>query len=317
MTQGPPPGEGAPDPSEEPHPTPPPGSMPPPDGGWSPPGGPGRPSHGPPPYGQPVYGVPGPPGPPVLADYGARLGGWLIDFAILAVVALIVIIPLHQVHAEHVVVRGMHTLRYRLRPIGVLINAVTVIVYGGLFCGSPRGQTIGMMVTRTRAVSADSGAAIGYPRAFGRAAFEYLMVVALIVPWVIDMLFPLWDPQKQTLHDRWPGRSSWPPDGAAGRRRLAPLDQAHSSDSMAAISARRGTWRPPSKVAVTNTSRIVTASSGATKRAPSASTLALLWFRARRAVVSSWQSAARAPWTLLAAMASPWPLPPRTTPRSA
>ena len=32
---------------------------------------------------------------------------------------------------------------------------------------------------------------------------------------------------------------------------------------------------------------------------------------------SSWHSAARTPWTLLAAIASPWPLPPSTIPRSA
>ncbi len=150
----------------------------------------------------PVPAAPGPPGTPVLADYGARLGGWLIDFAILAVVGLVVIVPLHQIHVEHLVVRGVQTVRYRPRPIGVLINAVTVIVYGGLLCGSPRGQTIGMMVTRVRVVGADSGAPIGYPRGFARAAFEYLTVVALILPWVIDMLFPLWDPLKQTLHDK-------------------------------------------------------------------------------------------------------------------
>jgi uncharacterized RDD family membrane protein YckC len=60
-----------------------------------------------------------------------------------------------------------------------------------------------MMATHTRAVSAsDSSASIGYPRAFGRAAFEYLMAFVFFIPWVVDMLFPLWDSKNQTLHDK-------------------------------------------------------------------------------------------------------------------
>ena len=43
--------------------------------------------------------------------------------------------------------------------------------------------------------------------------------------------------------------------------------------------------------------------------APRARTLALLCWRARRAVYSSWHSAALAPWTLLAEICSPWPGP--------
>ena len=41
------------------------------------------------------------------------------------------------------------------------------------------------------------------------------------------------------------------------------------------------------------------------------------YWRDNRAVNSSWHSAARAPWTLLAAICSPCPLPPTTMPRSA
>src|SRR5260370_41863114 len=48
-----------------------------------------------------------------------------------------------------------------------------------------------------------------------------------------------------------------------------------------------------------------------------ARTLASLCRRPGRAVNRSLQRAARAPCTLLAAICSPWPLPPRTMPRSA
>ena len=243
MTQVPPDGgDGAPDQSRDPHaPTPPPypggypppgvppvpappppappGSMPPPTAGtWPgqvpPPGGafpyggarpPGDAGYVPPPYGAPGYGAPaygsGPSGE--LAGYGARLGGWLIDLVILVVVGAIVLLPLHAVRHDHVVVRGTYTYRYHLNGVGLLLYAVIVIIYGGLLCGSQRGQTVGMMAAHTRAVSAsDSSASIGYPRAFGRAAFEYLMSAVFLIPWVVDMLFPLWDPKNQTLHDK-------------------------------------------------------------------------------------------------------------------
>ena len=55
----------------------------------------------------------------------------------------------------------------------------------------------------------------------------------------------------------------------------------------------------------------------ATIRPPIASTFASLCSRDSRAVYRSLQSAARAPSTLLAAICSPWPLPPSTMPRSA
>src|SRR5579875_1184534 len=88
----------------------------------------------------------------------------------------------------------------------------------------------------------------------------------------------------------------------------------HSSTSMAWMPSRRAWWRPPSKPVGKNTSTMSHASTGARIRAPSARTLASLCWRARRAVYSSWHSAARAPWTLLAAICSPWPEPPTTMP---
>ena len=63
----------------------------------------------------------------------------------------------------------------------------------------------GMMATGTRVVRAGTNNAIGYGRAFGRAAFEYLLSLVLFLPWVLDMLFPIWDPRNQTLHDKVAG----------------------------------------------------------------------------------------------------------------
>ena len=86
--------------------------------------------------------------------------------------------------------------------IGWLLQIVVVLLYGGLLCGSVRGQTPGMMAVGVRAVDAQGGGPIGFGRAVGRAAFEYLLAIVFLLPWVVDMLFPLWDANRQTLHDK-------------------------------------------------------------------------------------------------------------------
>jgi len=127
-----------------------------------------------------------------LASYGTRLGGWLIDWLLLAAVGFVISLPFRLHHAHG----GM-----RLGGGAFIIDALIVILYGAM-CGSARGQTIGMMAVGARAVDQRNGGPIGIGRGIGRAAFEYLLVIALFIPWIVDMLFPLWDSNNQTLHDK-------------------------------------------------------------------------------------------------------------------
>jgi len=94
------------------------------------------------------------------------------------------------------------TTYYHFSIVGPLLQAVLVILYGGLLCGSQRGQTVGMMAVRVRAFDANTGEPIGYGRGIWRGFFEYLLAILFFIPWVIDMLFPIWDSRNQTLHDK-------------------------------------------------------------------------------------------------------------------
>ena len=58
-----------------------------------------------------------------------------------------------------------------------------------------------MMIVGIRCVSADTGISVGHGKAFLRALVEYALAFALFIPWVIDMLFPLWNRRNQTIHD--------------------------------------------------------------------------------------------------------------------
>lgn len=147
-------------------------------------------------------------GPP-LASYGARLGGWLIDWLILGAVVAPISALTHSFQYQHLTANfnggTTHTTSFHWGGVGAVLSPLIILVYGMLMCGSTRGQTVGMMVTKVRAVRLSTGGPIGYGAALGRAAFEELMAVVFFVPWVIDMLFPLWDPRKQTLHDKVSG----------------------------------------------------------------------------------------------------------------
>jgi uncharacterized RDD family membrane protein YckC len=145
-------------------------------------------------------------GPP-LVSYGRRLGGWLIDWLIVGVVSGVVIgLSGTYDHTSTTTTYGngstAHYASFNINWQGVLMQAVIALAYGMLLCGSKRGQTVGMMAVGTRAVDIRSGGSIGYGRALWRATFEYLLAVLLFIPWVIDMLFPLWDPMRQCLHDK-------------------------------------------------------------------------------------------------------------------
>ncbi len=166
----------------------------------------------PPPYiAAPGYNVGGPPSyaGPQLANYGARLGGWLIDWLILLVVCGVISGLTHSFHYSHFATNGngfsSNNSNFRWGMPGALLTPLIVVLYGTFMCGSRRAQTVGMMVAGTKAVKLSTGAPIGYPTALGRALFEWLMIAVFFFPWVLDMLFPLWDPKNQTLHDKVSG----------------------------------------------------------------------------------------------------------------
>jgi len=64
--------------------------------------------------------------------------------------------------------------------------------------GSPSGQTVGKRAMNIRIVDADNGGAIGY----GRALVRYLVKILSAIPCALGYFWMLWDPNKQTWHDK-------------------------------------------------------------------------------------------------------------------
>ena len=132
----------------------------------------------PPPGGMPA----GPSGP--RADFWYRLGGFLIDWAILYVISLVI----------GLVFRGSLVSQ-------ILISVAAGIAYSVYFIGSSSGQTPGMRVLNIRAVDAATGGRVDYSRAFIR----YLIALVSGLVCYLGYLWMLWDPEKQTWHDKAAG----------------------------------------------------------------------------------------------------------------
>jgi uncharacterized RDD family membrane protein YckC len=111
------------------------------------------------------------------AGFWRRFGGALIDGLVVTVVEFI--------------------LKLVLGGAGVALSLVFSFGYYTYFHGRT-GQTPGDAALGIRVVDIESGEVIGYGRAFGRA----LVSIASILVIAIGYLWMLWDPRKQTWHDK-------------------------------------------------------------------------------------------------------------------
>jgi uncharacterized RDD family membrane protein YckC len=168
-------------------PPPPPPSYPaPPTGGYPPP---------------PTFDSPE---GPAYASWAIRLGGYLIDAVIFAVVQGILGAVFR--HSNTLEVRLTMTANGTVRHnnfsiVAIIITEVLMVLYATILIGGPKGQTIGMMVVGIRAVREDTMGVVGPSKAFGRALVSLVFGLTVIVGF-IDLLFPLWDRKRQTLHDK-------------------------------------------------------------------------------------------------------------------
>lgn len=185
--------------------TSPPSNFPAPQGyvrpGYGPPGG----------YAPPVPRSTGPGGVP-LAEFGERLLAYLLDGLVLAAililpaVAVMVALLVPYAHAVDSAANGQP-------HVAVIVGSffwMFVLIFGLQFLGTylyqvtyqlRAGQTVGKRVMRLKVVDAGSGAPMA--AAAARKRWIIHLLFGFVGPLAyLDGLWQLWDPQKQTLHDK-------------------------------------------------------------------------------------------------------------------
>jgi len=90
---------------------------------------------------------------------------------------------------------------------GSIIALALTLVYQALMIAN-KGGTLGNMAVSTVVVDAKTGGAVAPARAWGRAAMDLVFKCGFLlfgIPTLLDILWPLWDQQNQTLHDKVAG----------------------------------------------------------------------------------------------------------------
>jgi uncharacterized RDD family membrane protein YckC len=89
-------------------------------------------------------------------------------------------------------------LEVALKGAGYAISLILAIAYFTYFEGGATGQTPGKRACSIRVVDSRGGGAIGYTRGFLR----YVGRIVSTIPILLGYFWMLWDPNKQTWHDK-------------------------------------------------------------------------------------------------------------------
>jgi uncharacterized RDD family membrane protein YckC len=136
------------------------------------------------------------------ASWGRRVGGYVIDAILYLVVDGILDKAIKKGARLHVTMHsGGVVHRHTISVDAIVISLVVSLVYATILIGSRRGQTVGMMLVNVRARRDEGHATVGYGKAFLRSLIEVIFRLTVILG-IIDLLFPLWDSKRQTLHDK-------------------------------------------------------------------------------------------------------------------
>lgn len=156
-------------------------------------------------------------GAPAPYPYGARpveYAGWWRRFGAVFLDGLIVGVPTQILHAIFRVTIAPTELRRCPSGVGLcervtpgaelvwsLVSIAIALLVGWFYYAamiSRTGQTLGKRACGVRVVRAGTGELCSQPRAFGRNFASILSAL----PCFLGFLWPLWDPHKQSFHDK-------------------------------------------------------------------------------------------------------------------
>lgn len=130
-----------------------------------------------------------PPHEPVLATYGQRVGGFLLDVGIPMGVLFTVLIA--------ALIPRDRTLALVVYALSAVVAIVFVLWNSGYRQGRT-GQSIGKRALGVRLVVAATGQPVGFRRAVGRQIAHLFDGIPLLLGYA----WPLWDEQRQTFADK-------------------------------------------------------------------------------------------------------------------
>jgi uncharacterized RDD family membrane protein YckC len=144
-----------------------------------------------------------------LARWWQRVGSMLLDVLIVAVPLAIVNAILNSAFGTERTVKllnGTYAIQRTIQgPAHVVILIATTAITGLYFSvlnGKYNGQTIGNRAPGIAVRDATTGEVIGFKRGLLRWFIRFVLYLALVLPGLLNDLFPLWDSRNQTIADK-------------------------------------------------------------------------------------------------------------------
>lgn len=147
------------------------------------------------------------------APWGMRVGGSIIDgLAIVAVTFVIAaIVGFHHLGLDPVKRTAAHRRGVATGAVAfIILNSGLSFAYSVWLLCSKWRATLGMRLLRLR-IETTGGGRVTLARCAGRMAIVTValtlspFVLLLAVAMAVDYLWPLWDPKRQTVHDKLAG----------------------------------------------------------------------------------------------------------------
>lgn len=148
-----------------------------------------------------------------LSAFGAPLAGWWQRVGSVILDALVVGVPLGIVDAIltsrfgklHEIANPTRTVRTMQggAHVATVVGLIVVVgLYFAILNGTGTGQTIGNRAPGIGVRDAESGEVIGFKRGILRWFIRFVLYAALLLPGLLNDLYPLWDRRNQTIADK-------------------------------------------------------------------------------------------------------------------
>ena len=143
-----------------------------------------------------------------LATWWQRVGASLLDDLIVGAPLGVVTAILNAAFGtRHAVVfegttRTVTSIQGGAHLALYIFSALCLGVYLSVLNGTGTGQTFGNRAPGIAVRDAQTGEVIGLKRGIVRWLIRALLYAALVVPGIVNDLFPLWDPRRQSIADK-------------------------------------------------------------------------------------------------------------------
>lgn len=140
---------------------------------------------------------------PIYSPWWKRVCAALIDGVLISVPTGIIFAVLggSLVHTDPTT--GVATFHFTASyGAAWVLTLVLSLAYYVILEGGPRAASVGKMALNITLRDETSLTSIGYGRALGRRLVAVVLPWLLFLPGLLDVLWPLWDPRHQTLHDK-------------------------------------------------------------------------------------------------------------------